>query len=313
MISIPSDESMAGGLPARVRCDAMAAPLRRKVMYALATNERVESLARAVPLVERQAYRAAKRYVAGATLDEAIDAVRRLHEAGFGVSLDMFGEGASDDATVRRIVDSYRDAAERLASVGVDAHLEIVPSHLGIDLGVDQCRRYVGQIVDLIPAGARLEISAEESWRTSRIMDLTLGLAEAGAPVVATLQANLRRSESDAERLVEAEVPVRLVKGAYLEPEDVAYPWGDETDVAFVRLARSVHADGEVILATHDRVLREALLSTLDGVRVEMLLGVREDDAAQLVLRGVPVRIYTPYGDQWFRYWMRRVAEAQGH
>jgi proline dehydrogenase len=291
----------------------MTGSIRRKVMYALATNDKLESMARAVPLIERNAYQAAKRYVAGATLDEAMATVQRLNQAGFGVSLDFFGEGTSDQTSIRRIIDSYRDAAARLSSTGVDAYLEIVPSHLGLDLGVDECRRYVDELVDLLPDGARLEVSAEESWRTPQIMELTLALARSGAPVVATVQANLRRSESDAERLVEAGVPVRLVKGAYLEPPDVAHSWGDETDLAFVRIARAVHADGELILATHDPVLREALLSTLEGVAIEMLLGVRAGDAAELVRRGLPVRIYAPYGDQWFRYWMRRVAEAQGH
>ena len=291
----------------------MAASLRRKIMYALATNDRVESVARAVPLIEQRAYRASKRYVAGSTLDEAMATVQRLHRSGFGVSLDMFGEGSSSEAGIRRVIASYRDAATWLASIDVDAYLEIVPSHLGLDLGVDKCRAFVDELVDLLPAGARLEISAEESWRTPNIMELTHELAGTGVPVVATLQANLRRSESDAERLMAAGVPIRLVKGAYLEPEDVAHPLGDDTDTAYVRLARAVHADGELILATHDPVLREALLSTLDGVAIEMLLGIRENDAAELVRRGVPVRIYTPYGDQWFRYWMRRLAEAQGH
>ncbi|HEX6335867.1 MAG TPA: proline dehydrogenase family protein [Jiangellaceae bacterium] len=291
----------------------MVAPLRRRVMYALATNDRLETMARAVPLLERRAYQASKRYVAGATLDEAMRTVQRLHQDGFGVSLDLFGEGTPDEPAIEQILASYRDAASRLGSMGVDAYLEIVPSHLGLDLGVDRCRRYVDELVDLLPPGAKLEISAEESWRTPEIMELTLALAKDGAPVVATVQANLRRSESDTEHLVAAGVPVRLVKGAYLEAPKVAHRWGDETDLAYVRLAHAVHGSGQLILATHDPILREALLSTMDGVAIEMLLGVREDDAAALVARGVPVRIYAPYGDQWFRYWMRRVAEAQGH
>jgi proline dehydrogenase len=291
----------------------MAASVRRKIVYALATNDRLETVARAVPPVERRAYQASKRYVAGASLDEAMLTVQRLHRAGFGVSLDRFGEGNRDEATIERVLASYRDAATRLRSMGVDAHLEIVPSHLGLDLGVDRCRRYVDELVNILPPGAKLEVSAEESWRTPTIMELTLALAKDGAPVVATVQANLRRSESDTEHLVAAGVPIRLVKGAYLEAPEVAHRWGDETDLAYVRLAHAAHERGRLILATHDPILREALLSTMDGLAIEMLLGVREDDAAALVRRGVPVRIYAPYGDQWFRYWMRRVAEAQGH
>jgi proline dehydrogenase len=286
--------------------------VRRRFLYALATNSRVESLVRSRPGLERRAYRAARRYVAGATLDEALATVEQLHRQGFGVSLDMFGEGLSDEGSLTEIVAGYRDASARVAEMGADVYLEIVPSHLGIDLGLDVCRRHVEELVEVLPPGGRLEVSAEESWRTPRIMELTQALAEAGAPVVATLQANLRRSEDDAERLMELGVPVRLVKGAYLEPAEVAHPWGEECDLAFVRLARRLSEAVPVTLATHDPILREALLTTLEGVSMAMLLGVRTADAAALVARGVPVRVYTPFGDQWFRYWMRRVAEAQG-
>lgn len=291
----------------------MASSLRRRALYALATNDQLESLVRSRPGLERRSYQAAKRYIAGATLDEALATVRRLRDAGYAISLDLFGEGAEDEESVRAVVRGYRDAAAGVAETGADVNLEIVPSHLGIDLGLDVCRRYADEIVELLPPGSRLEVSAEESWRTPAITDLVLGLAGAGAPVIATLQANLRRSSDDAERLLQAGVPVRLVKGAYLEPADIAYPWGERTDLAFVRLAHKLHAGAGLVLATHDPVLRESLLSTLDGVPVAMLLGVREADAAELVRRGVPVRIYAPYGDQWFRYWSRRVAEAQGH
>ncbi|TDE10188.1 proline dehydrogenase [Jiangella asiatica] len=288
------------------------APLRR-ALYALATNPQLESAVHAVAPVEELAYHAARRYVAGRTLDEALTTVRRLVDHGLAVSLDLFGEGVDDEAALADVVDGYRRAAAALGDVDGDVYLEIVPSHLGLDLGADICRRHVEELVGMLPAGARLEISAEESRRTPRIVDLTLALAAAGAPVQATVQANLRRSPADVDRLAASGVPIRLVKGAYLEPASVAHPWGEETDLVYVRLARQVHAAGSgLVLATHDRVLREALLETLPGTTVAMLLGVREDDARTLVARGHPVRIYAPYGDSWFRYLMRRLAEAQG-
>lgn len=290
----------------------MLANLRRRALYAIAVNDKVEDVVRSRPALEQRAYRSARRYVAGATLDEAMATVQRLRDQGFGVSLDMFGESAPDEDAVSRVVDGYRAAAALVGKTAADVYIEIVPSNLGLDLGLDVCRRHVDDVVDALPADSRLEVSAEESWRTPEIMDLTLALAADGVPVVATLQANLRRSEQDAERLLEAGVHVRLVKGAYIEPPDVAHPWGDETDLAFVRLARRLSEGENLVLATHDPVLREALLGTLEDVSVAMLLGVREDDAASLVARGVPVRIYTPFGNQWFRYWMRRRAEAQG-
>ncbi|SDT67988.1 proline dehydrogenase family protein [Jiangella sp. DSM 45060] len=291
----------------------MIASLARRALYALATSTEVESVVRANPPAQDLAYNAARRYVAGTTLDEALETVRRLTADGLGVSLDLFGEGAADEEALAATVRGYRAAAAALADVGGDVYLEIVPSHLGLDLGLDVCRRHVEQVLDVLPAGSRLEISAEESHRTPHIMDLTVALAEAGAPVLATVQANLRRSPGDVDRLLAAGVPIRLTKGAYLENDEVAYPWGEPTGVAYVRLAHQVHAGGSVpVLATHDRVLREALLEAIPGAGVELLLGVREDDARELAARGVPVRVYAPYGDSWFRYWMRRVAEAQG-
>ncbi len=291
----------------------MIASLTRRALYALATSTEVESLVRAIPPAQDLAYSAARRYVAGTTLDEAIETVRRLTAAGLAVSLDLFGEGAADEDELAATVRGYREAAAALADVGGDVYLEIVPSHLGLDLGFDVCRRHVEQLVEVLPAGARLEISAEESRRTPQIMDLTVALAEAGAPLVATVQANLRRSPDDVDRLLAAGVQIRLAKGAYLESADVAHAWGEAATVAFIKLAHRVHAGGSApVLATHDAVVREALLEALPGAGVEMLLGVREDDARELVARGVPVRVYAPYGDSWFRYWMRRVAEAQG-
>lgn len=291
----------------------MIASLTRRALYALATSTEVESLVRAIPPAQDLAYSAARRYVAGTTLDEAIETVRRLTAAGLAVSLDLFGEGVADEDELAATVRGYREAAAALADVGGDVYLEIVPSHLGLDLGFDVCRRHVEQLVEVLPAGARLEISAEESRRTPQIMDLTVALAEAGAPLVATVQANLRRSPDDVDRLLAAGVQIRLAKGAYLESADVAHAWGEAATVAFIKLAHRVHAAGSApVLATHDAVVREALLEALPGAGVEMLLGVREDDARELVARGVPVRVYAPYGDSWFRYWMRRVAEAQG-
>jgi proline dehydrogenase len=131
--------------------------------------------------------------------------------------------------------------------------------------------------------------------------------------VSATIQANLKRSRSDAHALAEGGVPIRLVKGAYVEDPRLARSWGESTDLAFLDLAHELHSNGaEIALATHDPILREALLRALPDVGVEMLLGVRSADASALAGRGVPVRIYVPYGGDWFRYAMRRWAESAG-
>ncbi|MPZ62202.1 MAG: hypothetical protein GEU93_13095 [Propionibacteriales bacterium] len=156
---------------------------------------------------------------------------------------------------------------------------------------------------------------AEDYGRADSVLECVLAAAAQGLAdrLGATAQANLRRAPDDLERLVEAGLYVRLVKGAYVEPPDRALPYGEETDVAYVRLAHRLAESGaEFALATHDGVLREALLAALGPRPVEQLLGVRPETLDELAVRDIPVRVYLPYGDNWFRYWMRRVAESRG-
>ena len=156
-------------------------------------------------------------------------------------------------------------------------------------------------------------MGAEQAARVDRILDAVLAVARGGGPVAATIQSNLRRSPADADKLAEAGVPIRLVKGAYVETPALAHPWGDETDIAFIDLAYALHGAGATLsLGTHDPVIREALLRALPGAVLEMLLGVRAEELEPLAARGVPVRVYVPYGDRWFRYAMRRAAESRG-
>jgi proline dehydrogenase len=124
---------------------------------------------------------------------------------------------------------------------------------------------------------------------------------------------HFRRTPGDLDRLIAAGVYIRLVKGAYVEPADRALPFGEPTDIAYLRLAhRLADAGAQFALATHDGVLREALISALGRRPVEQLLGVRADALAELTAREIPVRVYVPYGGNWFRYWLRRVAESRG-
>jgi proline dehydrogenase len=186
-------------------------------------------------------------------------------------------------------------------------------SNLGLDISPDLCRQSVDRIIETLPEGARLQVRAHDSGRTERILDMALGLAGDGAPVVSTLQAHLRRSPEDAHRLIAAGVPVLLVKGTTVESSNVAYPWGEQTDAAFVRLAHELHAGGvQLAIGTQDPTLRERLLDSLDDIGVEMLLGVRPEDGRDLLRRGLRVRIYVPFGPDWVRYWLRRLAEARG-
>jgi proline dehydrogenase len=285
---------------------------RRGVLYRVATSDLVDGAIHRLPPLRAAAYRRARRYVAGATLEEAVLTVRRLHDQGLACSLDLFGEDALTAEEVARIVRGYEQAASAFSDLGASVDLEVVPSHLGLALGATAWLTAANRIVAALPSGARLQVSAEEHWRVPAVVELTETLVRGGAPVVATVQANLRRSLADAERLAAAGAAIRLVKGAYPGPSDQVLAWGEQTDDAFRVIARRLGLSGaRMSLGTHDPLLREELLEELPAVEVEMLLGVRPEDAADLVRRRRRVRIYVPYGDQWVRYWLRRVAEAQ--
>lgn len=263
-------------------------------------------------MLEGLAYRSARRFVGGKNLEETRERIRDLVSRGFLISLDFFGEGLDEPSEIHGILAEYRQAAAATSEFDGKVDLEVVPSHVGLDHSVDFFVENAATIGSLLPPSARLQVSGEESRRTERIIDASIEVRKLGIPVVTTVQANLRRSPDDVQRLIEADVGIRLVKGAYLEPATTAHAWGEPTDRAFVRLAHQISSHGidDIALATHDPVLHEALLPVFGAATVEMLLGIRHEDAATLMEQGTPVRLYVPFGDDWFRYWVRRRVES---
>jgi proline dehydrogenase len=285
----------------------------RRFLLTLATSGGWERTVRAIPGGERSAYRRASRYVAGIQREDALACSHRLAAAGLASSIDFFGENVSDPVEADRVTDHYVALAQTLERAPEDTFLCIDLSHIGLDQPGEAVQQRLERIASALPAGRRIQVGAEQESRADRILGAVSAVARAGGAVSATIQANLKRSRADARALAEDGVPIRLVKGAYAEDPRVARPWGEPTDLAFLELAHELHANGaEIAIATHDAVLREALLRALPGIGVEMLLGVRGADARILAGRGVPVRIYVPYGEGWFRYAMRRWAESVG-
>lgn len=285
----------------------------RELLYRVAVSGVPERVLDAVPALEQEAYRQALRYVAGRTRDDAFRAVRGLADEGLRASVDYFGERVTEEAEAVRVADAYVELAGAARELPQTTSLSIDLSHIGADISGDFCAEQLLRITRAMPSWCRIEVGAEDAQRTQAILEVVLRAASAGARVMHTLQANLRRSPDDAQRLHAAGVAVRLVKGAYVETAAVALPWGAETDAAFVRLADHLHRSGvELALATHDAGLREALLLSMPRCEVQMLLGVLPDGARALVARGHDVRLYVPYGANWARYWLRRLAESRG-
>src|SRR5215216_5260781 len=290
-----------------------AAVTARRVLFSLATSAGWERAVRALPGGEWGVYRRARRYVAGTRPEDALSCAHRLAAAGLATSIDFFGENVSDPIEADRVADHYVALAQTLERAPEETFLSIDLSHIGLDQPGEAVQRRLERIASALPAGRRIQVVAEQERRADRLLAAVSAVARTGGAVSATIQANLKRSRADAQALAEGGVPTRLVKGAYVEGPQVARPWGEATDLAFLELAHELHANGaEVAIATHDAILREALLRAVPGIAVEMLLGVRSADARVLAGRGVPVRIYVPYGDGWFRYAMRRWAESVG-
>lgn len=291
---------------------AATASLRRRALFALATSGAFEQAALASDAGRRAAWRVGARYVAGSSVDDALRVAADLRGRGVAASLDLFGERERDAERADRVADAYAALAGRLGAAPAGTWLSVDLSHLAVQVDAARAQRRLAAIVDALPDGARLQVGAEEAALTDRVLDATIAVGAPGRLCV-TLQANLRRSERDLERLAAEGLMVRLVKGAYVEPPRVAHAYGQPTDAAYVRLAgRAAELGADVALATHDDRVREACRAVLPGAPVEMLLGVRPGTQAALAAAGVPVRTYVPYGDGWFWYAMRRVAEAQG-
>jgi proline dehydrogenase len=286
----------------------------RALLFRLATSEGLERAVKALPLGEAASWRAASRYVGGRSPSEALATAATLLARGDAVSLDLFGERLRDPAAADRVLRDYIELIAALPPAPADVWLSVDLTHLALDTDASAAADRLATIAGALPAGRRVQVGAEDAARSTAILACVLAVAERGLAdrLGATVQANLLRAGADVDALVQAGVHVRLVKGAYLEPTG-AHPHGEATDVAFLRLGfRLADAGATWSMATHDGRLREALLLAHGLLPVEQLFGVRPEMLDGLRTRGVPTRVYVPYGPNWYRYWLRRVAESRG-
>ena len=293
--------------------ELLTRPSTQALLLRLATSERLERTVKGVPLGEATAWRAASRYVAGRSRHEALGTAAELLEQGHGVSIDLFGEQVRDPATADSVLEQYLELADALPPPPADVWLSVDLSHLALDADPSAVADRLAAIAQALPPGRRVQVGAEDAARADAILTCVTDVAARGFAdrLGATVQANLLRSQADADTLIGAGVHVRLVKGAYVESTG-ARALGEPTDIAFLRLGFHLAQSGASwSMATHDGRLREALLLALGTVPVEQLLGVRPELLDDLHQRLIPTRVYVPYGPDWFRYWMRRVAESR--
>ena len=269
------------------------------------------------------ARRAAGRFVAGETIDAAIATIRALNASGILATVDHLGENVETEADAHRATDDYIAVLDRIGREGVKSHASIKLTQLGLDIGDDFCRENVTRVVRKAQAvGAFIRIDMESHEYTDRTLAIHHSLRQEFDNVGIVIQAYLYRSEADIAQLCAHGANVRLCKGAYQEPPSVAFPKKADVDANFVKLtqrllrAESLARGTYSAIATHDVKMIEAAKACITGQHVpltrfefQMLYGIRRDLQQQLVKAGYTMRVYVPYGTEWYPYFMRRLAE----
>jgi proline dehydrogenase len=288
----------------------------RRTILAASRNDRVKALVAGAP-VSRDVV---ARFVAGEGLEDAVRAARGLERQGLAVTLDRLGEDVLDAGQAKTTVSDYCAVLERLADEGLtqDGRCEVSVKLTAVGQAIDEAMALDGArtICEAArAAGTTVTLDMEDHTTTDSTLGILRTLREDFPSTGAVLQAYLRRSEGDCRDLAGAGSRVRLCKGAYKEPESVAFQTATEVDRSYVRCMRVLFAgEGYPMLATHDPRLI-AIAQVLSGRRdpgsweFQMLYGIRPKEQRRLVEEGKTMRVYVPYGTEWYGYLMRRLAE----
>ncbi len=261
----------------------------------------------------------AQRFIAGETIEEAIAAARALETAGFRETLDLLGESVSTMSGADTATRAYLSVIDHIVAAGIGRNISLKLTQLGLTVDRATCVDNLRRILDSAGEhGFFVRIDMENSIHTQVTLDVFETMWQQGyRNVGVVLQSYMRRSAADAVRLNELGARVRLVKGAYKEPKNVAYQRKNEVDAAFVEIMQVLLERGSFpAIATHDPAMIEATRKFAktrkvppDRYEFQMLYGVRRDLQAQLRDAGYGVRIYVPFGREWFPYFMRRLGE----
>lgn len=264
------------------------------------------------------ARRVARRFVAGETLEEAIAAARVSNQKGMHVSLDFLGEHVASETEARSVRDMYLGIFDRIAAEKLDANVSLKLTQLGMDLNEAMCEELLASIVARAAEhGNFVRVDMEGSAHTQRTIDLVKRVRSKNASVGTVVQSYLYRTEDDVRGLLGIGCRIRLCKGAYKEPASVAFPRKADVDANYVKLMKVLLPSGIYHgIATHDEAMIRATKDFAQQQNIgkekfefQMLYGIRSDLQEQLVREGYNMRVYIPYGTQWFPYFMRRLAE----
>jgi proline dehydrogenase len=287
----------------------------RRALIAASHSERLRELAMTAPPARHVAHR----FVAGETLDEALAVTTRLNRDGMSVTLDHLGESVQHEAYARQAADVYLETLDRVGALGLDCSVSVKPTQMGLHLSVDICEKLISAVCErAATVGTHVTIDMEGSDTTQATVGLVRRLRAAGHDNVGcAVQSYLHRTVDDVRSLTTDGASLRLCKGAYAEPEDIAYHDRAEISRSYLRAAEVVLRAGVFgRFATHDhrlilglRNLARRLQIGSDAYEFQMLYGIREPLQEQVVAAGHRLRIYVPFGDQWYPYFVRRLAE----
>jgi proline dehydrogenase len=292
--------------------------LPRKLLLAASTNGWIREHATKAPFVMRSV----SRFMPGERLEDAVAAASRLRPEGIGAILTHLGENLAAPDEAERVTRHYLEVLDRAGATDLGAQISVKPTQLGLDLDPELCERNLTRLVD---RGAELNALVWIDMESSAYVDRTLALfrrmRQRSLLVGIALQAYLYRTERDVESLLPLGAALRLVKGAYLESSQVAYPRKSDVDENFYRLATRILSEGHrpgalVHIATHDSGLVDRLGAEIEARRVPssyyeyaMLYGIQKPLQHRLVAAGRRVRVLISYGEDWFPWYMRRLAE----
>lgn len=259
-----------------------------------------------------------RRFIAGENIDDALEAIRRLNQLGITASFDHLGESISSEEEAESDVREYFHVLDRISEAGINSNVSVKPTQLGLDIDYDLCLRNIRRIVEYAKQYENfVRIDMEDSPRTDATLNIFKTLRREFDNVGIVLQAYLYRTEKDLDEMLSIGAKVRLCKGAYDEPETVAFPEKDDVDRNFVKLMKTLLKSGIYHgIATHDdrmidatRQFARAEAIGLDAFEFQMLYGIRQSQQLKLAKAGYRMRTYVPYGEYWYPYFMRRLAE----
>jgi proline dehydrogenase len=285
--------------------------------HLLAQNDLLKKLASRYGMRRPTSF--ARRFIAGETVAEAIEAARAIEARGMTETLDLLGESVTDLERAAAATRDYLAVLQAVADSGIERNISLKLTQLGLDVdkatAVDNLRRILERAE---PAGFFVRIDMENSPYTDVTLEIFETLWQHGARGIGVvLQSALMRSEADLRRVNALGARVRLVKGAYQEPKTVAYPLKADVDAAYARMLKTLLTEGHYpAIATHDPAMIDLACAfarehdvKADAFEFQMLYGIRRDLQKRLVEQGYRVRIYVPFGREWFPYFMRRLGE----